>query len=144
MQHLKLVKKNKQNIFREPSTKKHTFKGFNCLPWLQYMCDFVSFFQLIIFLNKTNVHRHSTKPHLNILFMVFFLSTSQHCHVWWYQMSHVVDASQLTLIHIIDVVELKRTNIRKKEMWLSYFHSCKSFNKACSRKCKHMKRNKNN
>lgn len=26
--------KNEQSIFREPSTKKQTFKGFSCLPWL--------------------------------------------------------------------------------------------------------------
>lgn len=38
---------------------------------LQYICNFVNFFQLVTSLNTTNVHRHTTKPHLKILFLIF-------------------------------------------------------------------------
>jgi hypothetical protein len=61
-------------------------------------------------------------------------------------MSHVVDASQLTSIHIVVVATefMKQMNIRKKEVQLSCSYSCKSFIKACRSKCKHMKRNQDN
>jgi hypothetical protein len=44
---------------------------------LQYMCNFISFFQLVISLNTTNVHKHSTKPHLGTLFLIFLKNKVQ-------------------------------------------------------------------
>lgn len=44
---------------------------------LQYMCNFVSFFQLVIFLNTTNVHKHLTKPYLKTLFFNFMKNKAQ-------------------------------------------------------------------
>ncbi len=41
------------------------------------MCNFVSFFQLVIFFITTNVHKHLTKPYMKTLFFIFMKNMAQ-------------------------------------------------------------------
>jgi len=113
MQHLKLVKKtNKTSSENHQPRNIHSKASIACHDYNTRVILLASS-NLSFFLTQ----QISIDIQLNLTLTLcswFFWSTSQRCHVWWYQMSHLVDVSQLALIHIVVVAIIEFWSIRTK------------------------------